>query len=221
MGIHQSFKFQLSTRSNLIHRRHQSGWQGIAKSVMDRGLAIAGLAILSPLLAATAIAIKLDSKGPVLFRQSRHGYNNEEFGIWKFRTMTVLENGEAFKQACRNDKRITRLGAFLRKMSIDELPQLFNVLMGEMSLVGPRPHPTALNHQFAPRIAGYWSRHLVKPGLTGLAQVRGFRGPTDTDDKMRNRVEQDLEYIEDWSLWLDIKILLLTPISLLIGKNAF
>jgi len=134
--------------------------------------------------------------------------------------MNVMEYGDEFVQAQKGDVRITRIGHFLRRTSIDELPQLMNVLKGEMSLVGPRPHPVALNEQFAPYIAGYWNRHVSVPGLTGLAQIRGFRGPTDTLDRMQNRVESDMEYAVEWSFLDDLKILAITPYVVLTGKNA-
>ena len=221
MGIHKQTSFKIEKHANLLHRSHQSGWQGTAKKLLDQGTALTALIVLSPLLLGIAAAIKLDSRGPVIFKQPRHGLKNKVFGIWKFRTMSVVETGENVKQAEVNDHRITRIGAFLRKSSIDELPQLVNVLTGDMSLVGPRPHPVSLNHEFGPTISNYWARHAVKPGLTGYAQVKGFRGPTDTHDKMRLRVEYDLQYIEDWSLWMDIKILVSTPFLILSGKNAF
>lgn len=221
MSIHSPIRFEMNQLSNLKYKQHQKGWQGIAKSCIDKIAAGSALMLLSPLLAGVALAVKLDSKGPILFKQPRHGLNSETFEIWKFRTMTVMESGDDFKQAAKNDSRITRLGSFLRRTSIDELPQLFNVLIGDMSLVGPRPHPEALNHEFAPTISNYWDRHCVKPGLTGLAQIKGYRGPTDTHKKMLLRVESDLEYINTWSLWLDIKIILATPMLLISGKNAF
>lgn len=221
MGLHEPIGLEMSKHSNLKHRRHQAGWQGFAKLCMDRAAAATALAILSPVLLGVAVAVKLDSKGPVLFKQPRHGLNNKTFDVWKFRTMTVMETGSDFKQATKNDKRITRIGNFLRRSSLDELPQLVNVLKGDMSLVGPRPHPVALNDTFAPTIARYWDRHLVRPGLTGLAQIRGHRGPTDTHVKMLLRVQSDIDYIENWSLWQDIKIILATPLALITGKNAF
>ena len=204
-----------------VQKKPISEWGLLAKSLFDKSVALVSLIGLSPLLLATAVAIKLDSKGPVFFRQKRHGYNQKEINVWKFRTMTVMENGSDFKQATKNDARITRIGSFLRKSSIDELPQLFNVLAGEMSIVGPRPHPIALNEDFRARLMHYENRHKVKPGITGWAQVNGYRGPTDEPEKMRKRVEYDLDYIENWSLWFDIKIILATPYYGLISKNAF
>lgn len=221
MGLHEPIGFEMNKQANLKHRQHQSGWPGTAKQCIDRTASAAALAVLSPILLGVAIAVKLDSKGPVLFKQPRHGLNNKVFDVWKFRTMTVMETGTDFQQATKDDKRITRIGSFLRRSSLDELPQLVNVLKGDMSLVGPRPHPTALNDTFAPRIDRYWDRHLVRPGLTGLAQIRGYRGPTDTHVKMLRRVQSDIDYIENWSLWKDIKIILATPIALITDKNAF
>jgi putative colanic acid biosynthesis UDP-glucose lipid carrier transferase len=168
-----------------------------------------------------AIAIKLTSRGPVFFRQRRYGLDGREILVWKFRTMTVCEDGDEVRQATRGDARVTRLGAFLRRTSLDELPQLFNVLGGSMSLVGPRPHAAAHNEQYRKMIQGYMLRHKVKPGITGLAQVRGWRGETDTLEKMQRRVECDHQYIRDWSLWLDIQILLQTLWIVLSGKNAY
>ena len=183
-----------------------------------------GLLLLSPLLAVVSLAIKLDSRGPVFFRQNRHGYNNQIIPVIKFRTMTVVEDGETaatFTQARANDTRVTRLGRILRRTNIDELPQLLNVLRGEMSIVGPRPHPLALNTTFQERIAPFSRRHNVKPGLTGWAQVNGFRGETNTIEKMQRRVEYDLHYIDNWSFMLDLKIVLMTLFSKSVYKNAY
>jgi len=171
-----------------------------------------GILSLSPLMLVTALVIKLDSRGPILFSQQREGFNGRPFRVFKFRTMVVLEDGPVVRQATRDDPRVTRLGRWLRRTNIDELPQLFNVLRGEMSLVGPRPHATAHNNEYAQRIADYAFRHHVKPGITGWAQVNGFRGETRTIHLMAKRVEFDLWYINNWSIWLDIKILLRTLI---------
>jgi exopolysaccharide biosynthesis polyprenyl glycosylphosphotransferase len=185
-------------------------------------LVTAGLALfmLSPLMMMVSLAIKLDSRGPVFFRQTRHGYNNETIRVVKFRSMTTTEDGDQFKQAVRDDPRITRVGRILRRTSIDELPQLLNVLSGEMSIVGPRPHPIALNEAFAERISPFSRRHKVKPGITGWAQVNGFRGETDTLEKMQHRVECDLYYIDNWSFLLDSKIILMTLFSRRAYTNA-
>lgn len=183
------------------------------KRAVDIILAAMMLTLLSPLMLLTALLIKLDSSGPVLFRQRRNGFNGSTFMIYKFRSMRVLEDGERYKQATRNDPRVTRLGRWLRQTSIDELPQLINVLKADMSLVGPRPHPLALNTEYQEIISDYAFRHHVKPGITGWAQVNGFRGETQTVDSMAKRVEYDLWYINHWSFWLDLRILLKTMLS--------
>jgi exopolysaccharide biosynthesis polyprenyl glycosylphosphotransferase len=175
---------------------------------------------LSPLMLAIAILIKLDSRGPVLFRQRRYGYNQAEFRIIKFRTMSVMEDGHFVPQAMRDDPRVTRVGRWLRRWSLDELPQLFNVLKGDMSLVGPRPHAIAHNLEYGPQINFYARRNNVKPGITGWAQVHGYRGETDAY-LMRKRVEHDLYYIENWSLTLDILILIRTVLSPRSYRNAY
>jgi Undecaprenyl-phosphate glucose phosphotransferase len=193
----------------------------LIKRVFDVGAAIAGLLFLSPLLLITSIAIKLDSKGPVFFRQTRHGYNNESIRVLKFRTMTTMEDGQAFRQATKNDARVTRFGRILRRTNIDELPQLVNVLLGEMSIVGPRPHPIALNDAFQKHISPLSRRHKVKPGITGWAQVNGHRGETDTLEKMQRRFEADLYYIDNWSFLLDAKIILMTLFSKQAYINAY
>jgi exopolysaccharide biosynthesis polyprenyl glycosylphosphotransferase len=185
---------------------------------------IAGSAILLaclPLFLLIALCIKLDSRGPVMFRQRRHGFNQHEFRIFKFRTMTTLDDGDVIRQATRNDMRITRVGRFLRRTNIDELPQLFNVIAGQMSLVGPRPHAVAHNNEYSEKIRLYARRHNVKPGITGLSQVNGLRGETDSIEKMRHRVEADLHYIDNWSLFLDIKIMVLTISSRKSFQNAY
>jgi len=174
--------------------------------------------VLSWLLPIIAILIKLESRGPAFFIQQRNGEGNRPFGCIKFRTMIVNHEAD-FKQATKNDSRITRIGSFLRKTSIDELPQFINVLKGEMSLIGPRPHPIKLNEKFAPLITTMMSRHYVKPGITGLAQCMGYRGETQTLADMENRVRLDRYYIENWTFWLDIKIIFLTVISLLRGSD--
>jgi Undecaprenyl-phosphate glucose phosphotransferase len=196
--------------------RPVQGLAAVAKRVFDVTASVAGFILLAPVLAVVAIAIKLDSNGPVLFFQRRRGYNHYEFRIVKFRTMTTLEDGDIVRQACRDDPRITRLGAFLRRYNLDELPQLWNVLKGEMSIVGPRPHAVAHDRDFERRIMRYPRRLNVKPGITGWAQVNGYRGETDTDDKMQRRIEYDLHYIDHWSLWLDLYIVVLT-----LSRRAF
>lgn len=191
------------------------------KRVEDLLIGFLILLLVSPLMLAIALAIKLTSRGPVLFKQTRHGLRGEKFQVLKFRTMTVCENGCKIRQATRNDHRITSVGAFLRKTSLDELPQFINVLQGHMSIVGPRPHAVAHNEEYRQLIPGYMLRHLVKPGITGWAQVNGWRGETDTLLKMQKRVELDMEYIRAWSLGLDMKIIFVTAFKTLHDKNAY
>ncbi len=179
-----------------------------------------GLIFLAPLLAVAALAVRLESNGPVLFRQRRGGARGRPFEILKFRTMTVLEDGDAITHAKRGDPRITRVGAILRKTSIDELPQLLNVLRGEMSLVGPRPHALAHDRYYSPLVPDYQLRFDVKPGLTGLAQITGHRGDVANVETMANRINADLEYIETWNLRTDCRILLLTVTKALIDPLA-
>jgi putative colanic acid biosynthesis UDP-glucose lipid carrier transferase len=179
------------------------------------------LLLVAPLLLLIAAGVKLTSKGPVIFKQHRYGLKGEVVEVWKFRSMTVCDNGSRMVQACKNDARVTRFGAFLRRTSLDELPQFINVLQGTMSIVGPRPHAVAHNEQYRKLIRGYMLRHKVKPGITGLAQVSGWRGETDTLEKMQKRVEHDLEYIQNWSLWLDIRIILRTVVVGFVGKNVY
>jgi Undecaprenyl-phosphate glucose phosphotransferase len=195
-------------------------WGYLGKLGLDYLLGSIALALSAPLMLAVALAIKLDSPGPVLFRQRRHGYNHRVIDVYKFRTMTVTENGDRIEQARKNDPRVTRVGRFLRRTSLDELPQLFNVLKGEMSLVGPRPHALAHNQLYGERLQHYANRHCVKPGMTGWAQIHGLRGPTEDPEKMRQRVELDLHYIENWSLALDMKIIALTPFLGFIHRHA-
>lgn len=186
----------------------------LTKALMDSAVALLAILALSPMLLATAIAVKYSSPGPILFKQKRHGWNGKIIKVWKFRSMR-LHADQQVKQASREDPRITRVGRFIRRTSIDELPQLFNVLQGHMSLVGPRPHAVAHNDYYIGKIEAYMARHRIKPGITGLAQISGCRGETETLDKMEKRVELDLAYINNWSLWLDLKILIKTPFTLL------
>jgi putative colanic acid biosysnthesis UDP-glucose lipid carrier transferase len=192
------------------------------KSLMDRVIASILLVLLAPVFLITSLAIKMNSRGPVFFKQTRFGVGGEEFNVWKFRTMFVNEPTSGFlKQAQRGDTRITSVGNFLRNSSLDELPQLINVVLGQMSLVGPRPHEKSHNEFYRKQISGYMLRHKVKPGITGLAQIRGFRGETDTIDKMANRIRCDLEYLRNWSISLDLLILLRTPWSLIWNKQVY
>ena len=197
------------------------GIDGLVKRLFDIVLGTAFLLLAALPMAAIALCIKLTSRGPVFFRQTRYGLDGREIRIWKFRTMTVCEDGPQAVQARRHDPRVTWLGAILRRNSLDELPQLFNVLAGNMSLVGPRPHATAQNEEYRSQIEGYMLRHKVKPGITGLAQVNGWRGETDSPDKMRKRIEYDHSYIREWSVWLDVKVLLKTVFVVLSGRNAY
>ena len=192
-----------------------------AKRAIDILFAGTGLIALLPLLTLVAIAIKLDSRGPILFRQRRCGFNGRCFQIFKFRTMTVLEDGPVIAQASLSDQRITRVGVWLRRTSIDELPQLLNVLGGSMSLVGPRPHALAHDTQFHKVVRRYAFRHRVKPGLTGWAQVNGLRGPTPTPTEIERRVEHDLWYIDNWSLGLDLMIIARTAVEVFRARNAY
>jgi undecaprenyl-phosphate galactose phosphotransferase/putative colanic acid biosynthesis UDP-glucose lipid carrier transferase len=193
-----------------LQRAPLSEAEQMLKRAFDVIASAAMLVLLSPLMLMTALLIKLDSRGPVLFRQRRNGFNDSVFSIYKFRSMLVLEDGDRIQQATRNDPRVTRLGLWLRRTSIDELPQLFNVLSGDMSLIGPRPHAVAHNNEYQTVVSNYAFRHHVKPGITGWAQVNGFRGETQTVDVMAKRIELDLWYINHWSLWLDLRILFKT-----------
>jgi len=186
-------------------------------------LLIAGLILMLiwPLLLLIAFGIKLSSAGPIIFKQRRYGLKGEVVEVWKFRSMRVCDGDAQVKQVSKNDARLTPLGALLRRTSLDELPQFFNVLQGTMSIVGPRPHAVVHNEQYRKLIRGYMLRHKVKPGITGLAQVNGWRGETDTLDKMQKRVEYDLEYIQKWSLWLDVRIILKTILVGFVGKNVY
>jgi putative colanic acid biosynthesis UDP-glucose lipid carrier transferase len=176
--------------------------------------------LLLPVMLLIAIAIKLTSKGPVIFRQRRYGLYGEEIVVYKFRSMTVDEDGDKVVQATKNDQRVTRVGAFLRRSSLDELPQFVNVLQGRMSIVGPRPHAVVHNEQYRKLIKGYMLRHKVKPGITGWAQVNGLRGETETLDKMEARIHFDLDYLRNWSLWLDLWIIIRTVKVVLARENA-
>ncbi|WP_156254854.1 undecaprenyl-phosphate glucose phosphotransferase [Sandarakinorhabdus oryzae] len=208
-----------------LFERPISGLSGIAKTIEDKLLAALILVAVSPIMLLAALAVRLDSSGPILFRQPREGFNNSTFRCFKFRTMyhDQLEY-KNINQASRDDPRITRVGRFLRRTSIDELPQLFNVLMGDMSLVGPRPHAASTRaggRLFSDVVQSYAARHKVKPGITGWAQVRGWRGETDTEEKLIKRIEHDLYYIENWSIWLDLYILVRTVGAVLLPRNAF
>jgi putative colanic acid biosynthesis UDP-glucose lipid carrier transferase len=191
------------------------------KRAIDIILASAILVLIAPLMLAIALAVKLSSPGPVLFKQRRYGLDGREIFVYKFRSMSTLEDGGVVTQATRGDPRVTTLGAMLRKYSLDELPQFINVLQGRMSVVGPRPHAVAHNEMHRKLIRSYMVRHKVRPGITGLAQVNGLRGETDTLDKMRARVEYDLAYLRNWSLLLDLKIVLMTVVVVLGKQNVY
>ena len=204
-----------------LQREPLGGFERLLKRSIDIFGALASLVLLAPLLIITSVMIKLDSPGPILFRQRRRGFNGREFNIYKFRTMTVQEDGLSITQATEADYRVTRLGKWLRPTSIDELPQLLNVLSGDMSLVGPRPHAVAHDNHFDTVVRNYAFRHHVRPGLTGWAQVNGYRGPTPTLVDIRRRVEFDLWYIDNWSLRLDLWILLRTTLEIMRARNAY
>ena len=187
-----------------------TGSNGVIKRMSDVVLSLLILLLISPLLVAVAIAVKLSSPGPIIFKQRRYGLDGKEILVYKFRSMTVTEDGAKVMQATKNDARITPLGAIMRKTSVDELPQFVNVLQGRMSIVGPRPHAVAHNEMYRKLIKGYMVRHKVKPGITGWAQVNGYRGETDTLDKMQGRIDFDLDYLRNWSLRLDLYIILRT-----------
>lgn len=205
--------------------RPLTGWSHLAKVIEDKCLAAFGLCLVAPVMLLVALAIKIDSPGPVFFRQARHGFNNRLFYCWKFRTMHSNQaDHHCTIQTTRGDPRVTRVGRFLRKSSLDELPQLFNVLTGDMSIIGPRPHALdtkAAGRLFSEVVDSYAARHRVKPGITGWAQVNGWRGETDTEEKLRKRIEHDLYYIDNWSVWMDLKILLLTIFVIFDSKDVY
>lgn len=204
-----------------VVQRPISGWSQLLKTLEDYVISALLLLLVSPVMLITAIAIKLESKGPVLFKQRRLGFNNHEFSIYKFRSMYQQDDPEIVtRQATKGDPRITRVGRFIRRTSIDELPQILNVLNGSMSLVGPRPHAIDHNEQFGRAVRGYFARHKVKPGITGWAQVNGYRGETDSEEKLKGRVERDIYYAENWSLLFDLRILISTALVVLFQKNA-
>jgi Undecaprenyl-phosphate glucose phosphotransferase len=205
-----------------VQRRPLSGWGAPLKRAEDLLLAFLLLGFLAPVLLVIAVLVKIDSRGPVIFRQERYGFNGNRIVVYKFRSMHHDPAPDpSVPQALRNDPRVTRFGAILRRTSLDELPQLLNVLRGEMSLVGPRPHANAHNEKYSQLIDGYLARHRMKPGITGWAQVNGWRGETETTEQMRRRLECDLYYIANWSLLFDLKILSMTLPVVLLGTNAY
>ena len=205
----------------VIKRQALSPAEQTNKRILDVIVATIALAVLSPIFALAAVLIKLDSEGPVFFRQRRSGFNNRDFQILKFRTMHIMEDQGQIRQASRKDARVTRVGAFLRRSSIDEIPQLINVIRGEMSLVGPRPHAVSHNAAWAELVEDYALRHHIKPGITGLAQVNGYRGLCDTCAEIKMRVHYDLEYINRWSIWLDLQIIVKTMCVFFFQRAAF
>ena len=208
-----------------VFDRPLKGWSLFQKEALDRVLALLGSIALAPVMLGVALAVKLESKGPVIFRQKRYGFNNELIEVYKFRSMYVDQcDAAAARLVSKNDPRVTRVGRSIRKTSLDELPQLFNVLKGRLSLVGPRPHAAqakAAEALYEKVVDGYFARHRVKPGITGWAQINGWRGETDTRDKLAQRVKHDLEYIDRWSLAFDVYIIAKTPFALLKGENAY
>ncbi len=209
---------------DLVENPH-AAWGGVAKWLFDKVIAAVALLLLAPVMAAVALAVKLESRGPALFRQKRYGYNNELVSVFKFRSMYVDKcDAAASKLVTKEDPRVTRVGRFIRKTSLDELPQLFNVLLGDLSLVGPRPHAVqakAGTDLYDYVVKGYFKRHKVKPGITGWAQINGWRGETDTHEKIQKRVEHDIYYIENWSIFFDLYILFKTPFALLKTENSY
>ena len=205
--------------------RPLSGWDTIVKSLVDRAIALAAIIGLSPVMLAVALAVKWESKGPAIFKQKRFGFNNQLVEVYKFRSMyTDMADARASQLVTKNDPRVTRVGRIIRKTSLDELPQLFNVLLGTLSLVGPRPHATqakAAGTLYDEVVDGYFARHKVKPGITGWAQINGWRGETDTREKIEQRVKHDLDYIDRWSIGFDLYILAKTPLALLKSENAY
>jgi Undecaprenyl-phosphate glucose phosphotransferase len=223
--LHKFEEVKLSTLGPLaslqLTRRPLTRREIIQKRLFDLTVAATALIMSTPLLILVAVMIKLDSPGPIFFVQRRYGFNQQPFRIIKFRTMRTLDDGAVIQQARPDDPRLTRIGRWLRRWNIDEIPQLFNVLTGDMSLVGPRPHAVSHDHEYEQRISLYARRHNVKPGISGWAQIHGYRGETDTEEKMRKRVEYDLFYIDNWSLWLDLKIIARTVLSRTAYRNAY
>lgn len=197
------------------------GLSSVIKRLEDIVLSALILMIISPVLLFVSVGVKLSGPGPVIFKQLRYGLDGQAIKVWKFRSMSSMDNGAVVKQATKNDPRITRFGAFIRRTSLDELPQFINVLQGRMSIVGPRPHAVAHNEEYRMIVDKYMLRHKVKPGITGLAQISGYRGETDTIEKMEKRVDFDLKYIQNWSLLLDLKIIFLTVFKGFVGKTAY
>jgi len=222
-AIHTSARFlrDIHPLADHTHRLVHRPIGGAAKRCFDVVIASLALLLLAPLFLLVAIAVKLDSPGPVLFRQRRGGFKGSTFLICKFRTMRVSEHGRDVCQVSREDPRVTRIGAFLRRSSLDELPQLINVVTGDMSIVGPRPHAVLHDNEFARTARRYRRRQLARPGITGLAQINGARGRTDTPEQVRTRLHYDLAYIEDWSLQGDVAIIIRTALLIFRDRNAY
>lgn len=204
-----------------VHDTPFYGLTTLIKRIEDIVVSSIILTAISPILISVAIGVKLSSPGPIIFKQHRYGIDGKKIKVWKFRSMKVMDNGNVVKQATKDDPRVTKFGSFIRRTSLDELPQFINVLQGRMSIVGPRPHAIAHNEEYRAIVNKYMLRHKVKPGITGWAQINGYRGETDTLYKMEKRVEHDLTYIRNWSLWLDIKIIFLTVFKGFSGKNTY
>lgn len=204
-----------------VNSTPMSGLNRLIKELEDRVLAFIILVLVSPVMAAIAAAIRFESGGPVLYKQERHGWDGKVIKVYKFRSMSVMDDSTDVRQATKGDARITKVGAFIRRTSLDELPQFFNVLQGRMSIVGPRPHALSHNEYYKDKVQNYFQRHKVKPGITGLAQINGFRGETDTLEKMEKRVAFDLQYIQNWSVWLDLKIIFLTIFKGFLSDKAY
>jgi len=219
--LHSKFIEIADTPVLCIYDSPFSSDHALVKRIEDVLIGGTILALISPVLLGIGLAVKLTSKGDIIFKQTRYGLKGEKILVWKFRTMTVCEDGDNVRQAQKNDDRFTPIGRFLRRTSLDELPQFINVLQGRMSIVGPRPHAVAHNEQYRSLIPGYMLRHMIKPGITGWAQINGWRGETNTVYKMKKRVEFDLEYMREWSLALDLKIIFLTITRSFIDKNAY
>ena len=215
-----SSEIALQTKDWVGNRSDRGGLGRTLKRALDCLIAATLLLPVGLLFVGIALAIKFDDSGPIFYKQKRHGIGLKPFYMWKFRSMKVVDN-DVFSQATKFDGRVTRVGAFLRRTSLDELPQLINVLRGEMSLVGPRPHAVVMDNEFDGLIENYRRRYCVRPGITGLAQIRGFRGETENLQKMQDRVDADNEYIDRWSVILDLKILALTPVKGLLGPNIY
>ncbi|GAB5505317.1 MAG: undecaprenyl-phosphate glucose phosphotransferase [Rhizobiaceae bacterium] len=216
LGVHRFGHHQFIE----VQHAKVSGWSKLLKLLEDYAIASVALLGLSWLMLAIALAIKLESKGPVIYKQRRTGLNNKEFVVYKFRTMAAEADATGFIQAQPGDARVTKIGRLLRRTSLDELPQLFNVIKGQMSVVGPRPHPLELNEEYAPLLRLYNKRHSVKPGITGWAQINDHRGPTMDAEAMRKRLSCDLYYVDNWSIWLDLRIIAATPFMSMIHRNA-